>query len=879
MSISIENFNQIDHSIIYEDLVKGYHKGTRKKYFSSPLGTGAKKFSIFKGRGDGKLIWKDFKSNEHGDVIDLICKLNNKTRKSHLNEILNSLNDKYNLELKSDRDFKAVPQDYKVIDWTNEALEYWQQFKVTKNHLLSEQIFQIEDNSNIAFVFRYPKGLYKQYRPQNSKMKYKCSKSASFNDELQYLAEYESQVKEEGVRLPYLLLCEGCKDALIARSNGLYAIGVQSTNTLPSIDIIRRIKHISLYPIICFDNDQAGVNATQKFQDLYGGLNLDLDKKYNDFGNYFGSNQEANIIEDQISDLINSYKSEWGINIVEDSEGYISSGTSKNGQVYSKRISNFILKEHAMIVSDETSKKIVSFHSSNQATEPFSCNTDDFNSIGQLRKLCESKGDYYFNGSNLDLHSIKLLNSGNKLTCREIPFLGFEKQSKAFILSNGVIANGSFKPTNRFGIVDTFFIPAASIPNVEQSPYKEQAKIKYKPSSTNLNTFIDSFVQLYPQDTAILAISWFIANVYFDVIFRKKLFFPMLLVWGQRGSGKSSFGNLLYNLFGNPIQAINLVNATRTALNRSLAQFSNIPKWFNEFKISVKDDVKEFLKSTYDGEGRVMAQKDHTNKTRTLEIRSSCMITGEHFPTQNEALYSRLVIGQLPEIKKSTEMKEKFDRTIKLFNYGLGNVLISLLDKRSEIEEGLELVSHQVYDILNKRLASDGIDANTRLVNNYATIFTPILILGGSKLLDLKKLDYLDYDNLIEVVYRLIIQQFEAEEKLDDAIIFFEYFINMIEKQRVMLGTHFWIEGEDLYFRKEVLKEYSPFYFDYNKNLPPSASILIKYIEKKPYYNGRVKKRFNRFNQTGKSQVSVHKIDLRMLPEEIQAGFHNSVVN
>jgi len=268
----------------------------------SPFNPGDKTPStyIFWSKASGAYKFKCFSTGRGGDGVTLLMQLlNMKTRGEAAFKIMSDYNE-FLLNNKEDfslREFK-IQQKYKVIDykirtWTNIDQKYWtpyhigsallDKFKILPldSYLMTKEIngelqqLEIAGRNCIYGYFRADGTLYKIYQPLVKLNKFiKIKDYIQGTDQLTYST-------------PYLVINSSLKDVVGFTKLGykeVETVAPDSENTLIPENVITSYK--ARYKGICtlFDNDEAGIKAMKKYQELYGlkGILLPLSKDLTD---------------------------------------------------------------------------------------------------------------------------------------------------------------------------------------------------------------------------------------------------------------------------------------------------------------------------------------------------------------------------------------------------------------------------------------------------------------------------------------------------------------------------------------------------------------------------------------------------------------------
>lgn len=241
---------------------------------------------------DGQtILWTDFATKEHGDVIDLLKVYWGESYKEvleHLWEDLSNIsntNNNFRYPTYSRvRISNPVKLECKTRDWKDYDIKYWNEYGISLKWLEYADVYPIshkiiiKDGKRMVFAadkyayayveFKEGKVTLKIYQPFN-KLGFKWS-----NNHDKSVLSLWTKVPEYG---DIICICSSLKDALCLWSNtGIPAIAVQGegysiSNTATS-ELKRRYKNI----YILFDNDEAGLYDGNKLSESTGFKNIVL---------------------------------------------------------------------------------------------------------------------------------------------------------------------------------------------------------------------------------------------------------------------------------------------------------------------------------------------------------------------------------------------------------------------------------------------------------------------------------------------------------------------------------------------------------------------------------------------------------------------------
>jgi predicted P-loop ATPase len=89
----------------------------------------------------------------------------------------------------------------------------------------------------------------------------------------------------------FVIICAGKKDCLILNANGFNAVSFRSENHNVTANQIKSLNNKNIF--ICYDNDEAGVNARKKISAKFDVNDIIIPEEYNDVAEFFTYNDKA----------------------------------------------------------------------------------------------------------------------------------------------------------------------------------------------------------------------------------------------------------------------------------------------------------------------------------------------------------------------------------------------------------------------------------------------------------------------------------------------------------------------------------------------------------------------------------------------------------
>lgn len=307
--------------------------------------------------------------------------------------------------------------------------------------------------------------------------------------------------------------------------------------------------------------------------------------------------------------------------------------------------------------------------------------------------------------------------------------LGWNQDHQVYVFADAVFQSNGIINVNEIGIIETgekrFYLPAFGLANDNNEDFETEKLYAYQPGEIGFADWSDLFYQSFGTNGAI-GILFLILSVFRDIVFNQVRFFPFLFLFGDFGTGKTSFVERLLSLFGRDIIGTPLNNATSIALSRLASTRINGLFYFKEYTSETDEKAQDFILTAYDGAGRTTGVKSNDNRTKSLPVRSGLIFDGNHLPTQKTAILSRMILLNFEESTFSEAQKEAYEKLKTAASNGLGKVLIEILEKREKFENGFkEAFNQNVKDLKEKYRQT----FPERTLNHIALLVVPAKIL------------------------------------------------------------------------------------------------------------------------------------------------------
>lgn len=390
--------------------------------------------------------------------------------------------------------------------------------------------------------------------------------------------------------------------------------------------------------------------------------------------------------------------------------------------------SNFIISPVIHIKDDKNDrngKRIFNLKNEEGIEITLKFNQSELISISDFSTKLESAGNFIFFANTSELKLLKrYLYTGVK-SAREIAKLGWQTIYNFYAWGNGIFDKDDvFHEIDDFGCVEIdhnkYYLPAFSKDAIfNTKSYRLQKRFFYESTgNVSLNYYTDLFFKVYG-DNGKVAFCFLLATLFRDKIFDKLRFFPLLNIFGQKGSGKTQLGQSLASFFYTSSSEVNLNTATISSLGEIVGEVSNAIVHIDEYKNSIDIEKREFLKGLWGGVGRYKMNVDE-KKIETTPVECGIIISGQEMATADIALFSRMIFLSFSKTIFTAQEKVLFMRLKEIEKTGLSHLTGELVKLRKYVE----LKFDECYKVSEKDIA-DTIDVSKvedRTFKNWVVI-------------------------------------------------------------------------------------------------------------------------------------------------------------
>lgn len=353
------------------------------------------------------------------------------------------------------------------------------------------------------------------------------------------------------------------------------------------------------------------------------------------------------------------------------------------GQVYAMRnkwateISNCTVHVHRHVPTKEGAVALVTLRNQEEGdTITLDVPFDVFSTGLAFTKWLGNQGNFQWWGTDLDFVGYKRMQMDRMKKCTLITELGTYEPAGFFVFNNACVneqvypidGDGCFQYKERW-----YYVPSASdFYAKDQQAFTLQKMVRLSSQTVDFQAWNKQMVRVFGEH-AYMATAFTLATAFSDHIFKLIQGYPVMFYYGPGGSGKDQLIKACQGVYGEPQPEIFLTGPnTDKGLIKMMAEFTNIILNLAEYRKGIKKDMDELLKSLWGRIGyRIAAMRGM--RTETIRIRSGAMISGNDLPTDN-ALMRRLLVDVMEKREHSDEDIQEFQRLQEWLRMGYSNI-------------------------------------------------------------------------------------------------------------------------------------------------------------------------------------------------------------
>lgn len=468
------------------------------------------------------------------------------------------------------------------------------------------------------------------------------------------------------------------------------------------------------------------------------------------------------------------------------------------------RLSNFFLESLYHIKDESNGTRLFRMvNKFNEAVE-IEFRESELCSLTTFQQRVGSVGNYIWRAKIDKLNNVKEYLYRGTRSAERVRKMGWDAINGFFAFGNGVFNGEKFLAVDDLGIVETapgrsFYIPATS-KMYETNPeiYQfERLFIHENRSGIKLHDFAVQLVKVFG-DNAKIAFCYLLATLYRDVIFNRTRHFPILNLFGEKGTGKTTLATSLQSFFIHSVDPPNLGVTSVPAMNDRVSQAVNSLVVFDEYKNDLDVRKIAYLKGLWGGGGQTKKNQNTDGMAAQTIITTGIALCGQDKPTQDMALFTRVLFLAFSKTSFSKPERDAYEDLVAMCSLGNTHLTLEVLGHRQLFEKNFS----NAYSLTKSELSKivEGEKIHDRIFGNW------IIPLAAFRTLESVLRLPFSYNDLLTVAVAGMRLQNETAQESSEMGDFWEALQGFHTQGRAIDKAHFRIKWHRT-FRSTTMKE------------------------------------------------------------------------
>ena len=374
----------------------------------------------------------------------------------------------------------------------------------------------------------------------------------------------------------------------------------------------------------------------------------------------------------------------------------------------SMRISNFIMEPLFHIEDESNGTRIFRMRNIYNVCRVIELKESELCSLSNFQQKAGSLGNYVWLAKIDKLNRVKEYLYSKTDTAERIRKLGWNGIEGFFAFGNGILVEGAFRNVDNLGIVrgvngKAFYIPATSkiyLHNQEIFQF-ERLMVHENRNGVKLYDYVSRLMDVFGENASI-AFCYLLSTLFRDIIFRRTRHFPLLNLFGEKGTGKTTLATSLQSFFLHGIDPPNLGVTSVPAMNDRVSQAVNTLVVLDEYKKDLDIRKIAYLKGLWGGGGQTKKNTNTDGMAAQTIVTTGVALCGQDKPTQDMALYTRVIFLAFSKTSFNQMEKRHYEDLVALCNLGLTHLTVEILTHRDLFEKNYP----EIYSITKRELAA-----------------------------------------------------------------------------------------------------------------------------------------------------------------------------
>jgi len=452
-------------------------------------------------------------------------------------------------------------------------------------------------------------------------------------------------------------------------------------------------------------------------------------------------------------------------------------------------ISNFIMEPLFHIGDDNNGTRIFRLKNETGDRRILEIRESEMCSLNAFQQKVGTLGNFIWLAKIERLNRVKRYLYAKTDTAERIRKLGWDKANEFFAFGNGILSDGIFTHVDDMGIVRgsngrAFYIPATSkmYRNNPEIYQFERLMGHEDRTGVTLRAFSEKLISVFGENARI-ALCYLFSTLFRDVVFRRTRHFPILNLFGEKGTGKTTLATSLQSFFIHGIDPPNLGVTSIPAMNDRVSQAVNTLVVFDEYKNDLDIRKIAYLKGLWGGGGQTKKNTNTDGMAAQTIVSTGIALCGQDKPTQDMALYTRVLFLAFTKTSFNQRERVRYEDLVSLCNMGLTHLTVELLKHRSLFEKNFS----EAYAMSKRELASklNEVTIHERIFGNWVIPLATFRSL--ETVLDLP----FSYTDLFETAVKGVLNQNELAQESSEVGDFWNMLQGFQTTGKCIEGVHY----------------------------------------------------------------------------------------
>ena len=479
---------------------------------------------------------------------------------------------------------------------------------------------------------------------------------------------------------------------------------------------------------------------------------------------------------------------------------------STNGAV--TLLSNFIARGLFFIATEGTTHRLIEIE--NIAGErqyiELAGDAKSFKTESDARLFFGKFGNYEFFGDKTDTIGLWRLILNECTPCKGISQMGWQEDG-FWVWSNGVyVPHEGYREFSEYGTIKignrTYYSSSANRINEYALENRNRRKFAAHFSDTKFSHWQRQFLRVFGENGRV-GILFMLTSLFRDIVQETAGMVPLLNAFGKCGTGKSVMLRSLSKLFFRSPVLMNLANSTLPSLDNAVHEYKNVLIAFDEYSVGITRDKVEFIKSMFDGGGRVKTVASSIEGMRynsQSEICAAVCVAGQQIPDADAALLTRIISLEFTKSQYSDAEQDELETLLTMEQKGLAGIVHECLEFRKFVEDNFADVYTGVRRWVRKMLTEAGVRPEERIISTWSILLSMYELLDPDLHFDFSR------EEIISFATSTIATQSEDLQSGNELSTFWTVFSSLVQRGELVRGNDFKIVNAPLTLETETGK-------------------------------------------------------------------------